>query len=168
MPRPPGMDLGPAPPDAPRTLPMGFEFRQKWSRNVGVLVGLGFMFIGGFMLAVLIKVKTWAAVVPGMFFLIGFFLFRYGKKIGVNTVRAFRHGIATEGKVASINLDTTQSVNGRHPWRLVYHFTADGEEREGILTSFDSTLAGRSTGQPLWVLYLRDDPEQCTIYPPLK
>ena len=168
MPPLPGMEIGPEPPDPPRMLPKGFEFRLKWSRNAAVLAGLGMMFITGLMFTAMIKAKIWFSVVPALFFLMGFFLFRYGRKTAVSTARAFRRGIAAEGRVASVSLDTTQSINGRNPWRLVYHFTAGEQQREGVLTSFDSTLGGRSAGQPLWVLYLADDPDQCTIYPPVK
>jgi hypothetical protein len=167
LPPPPGMDAGPEPPPPPRLLPRHFEFRQKWSRNVAVLAALGFMLISGLFLWAAIKAKSWMALVPGLFLLMGLSLFRYGRNTAVATLHAFHNGVSAEGKIAQLSLDTTQSVNGRHPWRLVYHFAVDGQQREGVITSFNSTLGERSTGQPLWVLYVKDDPEQNTIYPPV-
>ncbi len=167
MPRMPGMELGPAPPDAPRALPRHFAFRLKWSQNIGVIIGLGMLLICGVMFAAMLKAHTWLAVAPALFSLLGLLAFVSGRRDAANTLRAFRHGMAAEGRIASVAQDTTQSVNGRHPWRMVYHFTAGDQPREGVITSFDSTLASRRSGQPLWVLYMPDDPDQSTPYPPL-
>lgn len=167
MPPIPGMEIGPEPPPPPRLLPRRFEFRLKWSRNIAVICGMAFMLFGGLMLSLALKARAWFAIIPGIVFVMGFFMFRYGRQEAAGTIRAFRHGFATEGKIAGVSVDTTQSINGRHPWRLVYHFMVETQQHEGVLTSFDSTLGNRSAGQPLWVLYLRDDPEECTIYPPL-
>jgi hypothetical protein len=98
----------------------------------------------------------------------GFSMLRYGWKSASATLRAFQQGTATKGKIAGINIDTTQSINNQHPWKLIYHFTAGGQQHEGVLISWDSTIASRRTGQPLWVLYVEDDPSQCTLYPPVK
>src|SRR5579871_1191264 len=67
----PGMELGSPPPPAPRKLPWIYEFRMKWSRNFGVLIGLFFCFISGLMLYAMIKVHTLFAVVPGFFLFLG-------------------------------------------------------------------------------------------------
>jgi len=167
MPPPPGMDPGPEPPEAPRKLPDGYAFRIKWSRNVMVIIGSVFFGAGGLMLSATIAAKTWFALFPGFFCLGGFFMFLNGRKTANGILHAFRHGTAVAGEIKEVSVDTTQSINQRHPWRLVYHFPVDGQQHEGVITSFDSTLSKRSRGQPVWVLYVPDDLLQNTIYPPL-
>jgi hypothetical protein len=149
-------------------LPNGFAFRVKWSRNIMVIIGSIFFLVGGLMLAATLAAKAWIAVFPGLFCLGGFFMFLNGRKTAHGILHAFRNGIAVPGEIAEVSVDTTQSINDRHPWRLVYHFPVDGQEHEGVLTSFDSTIATRSRGQPVWVLYVPEDLEQNTLYPPLR
>jgi len=168
LPPQPGMGIGPEPPPAPRKLPKGFAFRVKWSRNIAVLGGLFCMAISSLMLFAMIKAKTWFAVVPGLFDFAGVCLFIAGRKRAVGILRAFRRGATSEGKISEVSLDTTQSVNGRHPWKLVYQFPVGEELHEGSFVSFDSVVGSRSSGQPVWVLYVPSDPTQSTLYPPVR
>ena len=39
---------------------------------------------------------------------------------------------------------------------------------EGVIVSWGGTIMARAPGQPLCVLYLPEDPEQNTAYPPFK
>ena len=168
MPRPPGMELGPPPPPVPRELPKGFAFRQRFSKNIATILGLVISIFSLLFVLAMLRAKPWVAVLPGIMFLGGFSMLRYGWKSASATLRAFRHGMATEGKVVKLRLDTSQSINNEHPWKLTYHFTAGSQQHEGVLISWDSTTGMRSTGQPLWVLYVENDPSQCTLYPPVK
>ena len=168
LPPPPGMDLGPPPPDAPRQLPKGYEFRVKWSRNLTVIFGCAFMGFAAIFCLATIMAPWWFRILPVLFFLGGVAMFRSGRRQANGVLRALRHGLAAEGKIHSLDKDTSQSINGRHPWRLVYHFTVEDQICEGILIAWDSTLSSRHIGQPLWVLYVAEDPAQNTIYPPLK
>lgn len=168
MPPPPGMELGPSPPPVPRDLPKGFAFRLLVSQNIATIVG-------GLMFAVAtpitwgtLQTKTWAASIPGLMALGGFFMLRYGLTTAGSVLRAFRKGRAAEGTIASVKLDTTQSINNQHPWKVVYHFMVEGHQHEGVLVSWDSTLISRAAGQPLWVLYVESDPTQNTVYPPYR
>ena len=85
-----------------------------------------------------------------------------------STLNAFVRGTAVEGKVVGVSQDTSQSINGQHPWKLTYHFPVGGQLHEGTVVSWDSTITACSAGQPLWVLYLLADPEQNTAYPPFR
>ncbi len=167
MPPLPGMELGSPPPAAPRALPKQYEFRVKWSSNIASLVGGLFFLVGTILFIPMVIVKTWAALFPLLFMTGGFFMFCYGRQHAAGVLKAFRDGLAVQGKIASVAMDTSQQINGRHPWRLVYHFPVSGCYQEGVLTSFDSTVGQRVSGQPLWVLYVEDDPTLSTVYPPL-
>jgi Protein of unknown function (DUF3592) len=168
MPAPIGMGLGEPPPPPVRVLPKRFEFQQRWSRNVATLAGLGMLFIASLFFLAALKARSFAALVPLFFMLIGASLFRMGWRTASGILRAFRKGVAVEGKVVEVRLDKTQSVNERHPWVMTYQFPVGEELVEGSITSFSSVLATRGGGQPLWVLYVPDDPTQNTIFPPLR
>jgi hypothetical protein len=167
MPPPPGMDIGPPPPEAPRTIPKTYAFRIRWSRNIALIIGLAFTVFGGFLTSVFFFVNKWIALIPLFFFIGGFFMARLGWKNASATLKAFRYGQAVKGKIHSVSRDTSQSVNGKHPLLLVYHFDVDGILTEGVLSSFDTTLTKRFSGEPIWVLYVKEDPTKNAIYPPL-
>lgn len=168
MPAPPGMDPGEAPPAAPRSLPKGFEFRQLWSQNVWALVGGIFFLIGMFIFLVFIFVLPMWALIPLLFIVGGAIMMHMGRKKAHGVLNAFRHGVTVQGSVSSVNLNTSQSINGRHPWVMTYLFPVGNEMLEGTLSSFSSALEDRARGQPLWVLYVENDPDQNTVYPPIR
>jgi len=168
MPAPVGMELGEPPPPPPRVLPKGFEFRQKWSRNVGTLAGCGLILIASLFFVAALKARSFAAMVPLLFMLAGVSLFWHGWRTACGILKAYRKGVVVEGEVVEVRLDKTQSINQRHPWVMTYHFPVGNELVEGSITSFNSVLGTRGGGQPLWVLYVPDDPTQNTIYPPIR
>lgn len=169
MPPRPGEGLGPPPPPVPRALPKGFAFREKWSRNLYAIVGGGFFLIGSLILVVFLVVGLLVGTPIPLFFVIaGLVMLRNGRRRAANTLNAFIRGTATEGKVVSVAHDLSQSINNEHPWKLTYHFPVGSELHAGHVISWDSTVSARSAGQPLWVLYVPNDPEQNTTYPPFK
>ena len=162
------MDLGPPPPDAPRSLPRGFAFRKRFSHNISTLLGGAFLFMGAMMILPMAKNQIWLPMLfPGFFALGGFFLMKQGISAAGKGLRAFRHGIAVQGTIASVSMDLSTRVNNKHPWKIVYHFPVNGHLREGSLVTFESTLCKR-VGQPVWVLHLPEDPDQNTLYPALR
>lgn len=167
LPPPPGMDIGPPPPAAPRKLLPRYVRRVRITSNIAVMVGAGFFMFGLLMFIPMVVNRLWAAVLPGFFMLGGGSMFRYGWRQASGVLNAFRYGRAVEGKVHRVSWDTSTTVNGEHPWKLVYVFTADNQRYEGSVTTFDATAGERSSGQPLWVLYNEADPTQSAIYPPL-
>lgn len=168
MPVPVGMGLGEPPPAVPRSLPKGFEFRQKWSQNVVAMVGGIFCAIGTLLFLVFIIVLPVGALLPFLFMTGGAFMMQFGRKKANNVLNAFRQGVAVEGSISDVQLDTTQTMNGRSPWVMTYLFQIGGAMVEGSVTSFSSALQARSKGQPLWVLYIEGDPSQNTVYPPIQ
>jgi hypothetical protein len=57
------------------------------------------------------------------------------------------------------------SINGRHPWKIQYHFTLDGEPHSGVHSTLAVPNLSQGHGQPVYVLYDRENPEDHTIYP---
>lgn len=168
MPSLPGTQLGAPPPPAPRPLPNGFAFRLLWSGNVLVIIGAMFAFIGGLLFLPMLFIIPIAALLPLFFVLLGLIFFIIGRRGAKKTLDAFLRGTAVAGHVVDVSIDYSQSVNSQHPWKLRYHFNVDGTLHEGSAVSYDSTVATRTAGQPLWVLYVPENPAQSTLYPPLK
>ena len=168
MPPPPGRELGPPPPDAPRQLPRGFALRSLLTGNVTTILGCAFLGFAVVMISAMITKPSVTLAMPLGIFLAGFFMFRHGWVTASNMLRAFRRGRAVRGEIYSLNEDKTQSINGKHPWMLIYHFLVEGQLCEGTVVCWDTTVRQRSPGQALWVLYMENDPGQSTPYPPLK
>ena len=168
MPPLPGMELGPPPPETPRELPKGFALRTRLTGNVATWVGLIFFTFGTVMAIAISFASLWATLFPGFFALGGFGMLRHGLTHASNTLRAFRFGTAVAGTVHSIGLDPNNRINDQYARKLIYHFQVGNQLHEGTLISFDSTLSTRRHGQPLWVLYLPEDPSKNTLYPPVR
>jgi len=168
MPPQPGHELPPEPPPVPRKLPAGYALRAKWWGNFIVMASLVFIFMFSLLTWAMVKQGHWVGVIFGLILVCALSFFRYGRGKAVRVLRAVRHGTAVVGEVASSGIDSSQSVNKRHPWKLVYHFTVDGHMYEGVVVSFEHTLSKRRPGQPLWIVYVPDDPNQNSLYPPVR
>jgi hypothetical protein len=170
MPPPPGMDAGPEPPPPPRALPEGFALRVSLTRNWMLLAGLGCLLVGLSMINALLEYQSFAvALLPVIFFLGGIGGIWQGMRRAAQVLDAFRNGIPVKGKVGSVRQDTQTTVNGKHPWNIVYTFESDGHHYEGKATTFDAETATRLWGgAQVWVLVVRGNPERNTVYPPIK
>lgn len=168
LPVPPGMDAGPPPPEAPRRLPKGFERKVLWTGNVFAIIGAIFLLVGLPLVVAMFFVHPLAPLIPAVHATLGFLLFRHGRGKGQRTLNAFKNGRAVQGRITEIRKDTTTTVNNRHPWLIEYQFAVDNQAIDGSITTWDSTAQDRRRGQPIWILYVESDPEQNTIYPPVK
>jgi hypothetical protein len=137
-------------------------------------VGLGFAILfGGIFIPVGIFGDDRIFLLVGVgFFLIfgsiGFGLARAGRRNAAVMLRAFEHGVAARGEIDSVDQDMSVQIDGRSPWVVRYTFQAQHREFEGKTQTFDHTAHHRLPGQPLHVLYVKEDPTQNTIYPPFK
>jgi hypothetical protein len=144
---------------------------QKWSRNPLVLGGTGMIvlgIVGALFVAFVIK-KPWFAILPLGFGALGIYVLHGGRKEAVRILAAFRNGRAVKGEVVEVLVDSPYQVKGQHPWRIVYAFKSKhGKKHRGAAITFDPNAPNRQPGQPLWVLMVDENPEQNTIYPPIK
>jgi hypothetical protein len=83
------------------------------------------------------------------------------------TLEVLRTGEAALGTIMDVYENHHISVNNRHPWVIRYRFSVLGEEREGKATTLRTPGLEQRSGQPVYILYLKDDPGQNTIYPPV-
>lgn len=169
MPPPPGMDAGPEPPPAPRTLPPGFAFRIRLSRNISSIMGLIFTGVGVIATLAAAGARSWGLLVTAPILAGGVFMLKHGLESAGRVLLAFKQGRAVKGRVASVREDRQTTINNRHPWDIVYTFTADGHTHEGKMQTYETATANRYQGTPqVWVLVVDGCPECNTLYPPIK
>ncbi len=170
----PAADI-PAPPPAPRNLPGDYVWRMLWTDGWSITAFV-FCLLGGIftVLGFSLTAAVVAAFVGVPFLLIGLpFLgagvavaaWRYRHAQQVLTV--LRTGEAVLGQIADASERTYISINNRHPWTITYRFQVAGQEQVGTATTLRAPDWRHGPGQPVYVLYLPDNPAQNTIYPPV-
>ena len=115
--------------------------------------------------------KTWVALFPALFTLGGISSLVRGISQARRTLRAFRLGEVAEGVYSYIEKDPMYAgqKGGGAPWIVKYTFQTESQKGEGTFSTIDdSARALIKVGKPVWVLYLKEDPSQSTIYPPLR
>jgi hypothetical protein len=170
-PTPPPIPDVPEPPPAPREFKSSFVWRKLFSEgwtiaaSVFVLLGVIFTLIG----IPLILVFVGIVFIPlGLLFLavgVPIIIWRYQK--AQQTLSVLRMGEPVLGNIVDITENVAVSVNGRHPWIITYRFEVGGDRYEGKTTTLRPVGFTHHAGQPMYVLYLPDDPAQNSIYPPV-
>jgi len=162
----------PEPPPPPRPFKGSFVWKQLasdgWAiaATVFVLLGFAFTLVGLPMIFVFLTGLTF--LLPGLGFLgagIAIIVWRYQQ--AQQTLNVLRMGQTTLGNITDLVQNYNVTVNGRHPWTIHYSFRAGGQEYEGKTTTLRPVGFTFQVGQPVYVLYLEDDPQQNTIYPPV-
>jgi hypothetical protein len=161
----------PGPPPAPRDFKDSFALRQLsadgWAIAAGIfaLIGAIFTLIG---IPLMLVVAGFALVPLGLLFLgvgVPILIWRYN--LAQQTLNVLRMGEPVLGSIVDIHENIAVEVNGRHPWTITYGFEVDGEEYEGQTTTLRPVGFTHQVAQPMYVLYLPDDPTQNTVYPPV-
>jgi hypothetical protein len=159
------------PPPAPRDFKNSFAWRQLisdgWAIAAGIfaLIGAIFTLIG---IPLILVVVGFAFVPLGLLFLgagVPILIWRYN--LAQQTLNVLRLGEPVMGSIVDIHENVAVEVNGRHPWTITYGFAVDGEEYEGQTTTLRPVGFTHQVAQPMYVLYLPDDPTQNTVYPPV-
>ena len=148
------------PENPPRELPKKFVRQVMLWKNTHALIGVIFMCVG---------VPIILAMGFGLIFVvIGYFLYRYGHKVGLEKIQALSNGIPAEGKIIDISRDTTQSINGQNPYIITYTFTTkSGLEQLDKVTCWDDNNMFRNHGDEIWVVYIPENPQISSPWPPM-
>jgi hypothetical protein len=152
LPALPGGNPGPRPPEPVRRLPEGYENRIKYWKNVFVLIGMLFTLC-----------FFWTIV----FAAVGIPMWIHGKRRAERKLAALGRGLATRGRITKIEVDTSEEINGRNPWRIDYEFDMPSGKASGWAHAWDPSHARRSVGDVLWIVYVRESPDQNAIWPPI-
>ena len=153
LPSLPGGNPGPRPPEPVRRLPEGYAMRVQLWKNVFVLIGVMF-----------VCVFFWTILFP----IIGAFLWIKGARDARNKLDALRTGLATRGQIKSIQLDTTQHINHRNPWRIEYTYDTPKGPLAGACTAWDPSSVQRRVGDVVWVVFVPGRHDAHAIWPPIR
>jgi hypothetical protein len=160
------------PPPAPRPIADSFAWKLVFSDGwfvagtVFTILGVIFSCVG---LAMLLAITFLIGI---LFTLLGFgflggglaaLIWRYQK--ARVTVRVLQVGQAARGEIVSVEQNYNVTVNGRNPWLVVYHFTVQGRNYQGQVSTLNSLGGHFQAGKPVSVLYLPEAPENNAIYP---
>ena len=160
LPRSINGDKGEKPSLPPRDLPKVFKQKVLLWKNTHVIIGLIFMIVG----VPLIAVFGFGL----LFAIIGYFLYKHGRRIGEEKIQAITNGVAAEGKILSVERDTSQSINGRNPFLITYTFAVKGgAEQLDKIVSWDENNLYRREGEDIWVVYIPENPEISSPWPPM-
>lgn len=149
----PGGHPGPRPPDAPRSIPARYRRRTLLWKNTFALVGAFFTVI-----------MFWSLVFP----LIGIPMWIYGHRKAKRWLEALERGTATRGRLQSVEKDLSQTINGRHPWKLAFEFDTPDGLRQGTIEAWDPVHGKRPPGEHLWVVYQPERQDHYALWPPLR
>ncbi|MEM7031896.1 MAG: DUF3592 domain-containing protein [Chloroflexota bacterium] len=163
-----------APPPIPREAPPQYIQRTMLTEGWAI-VGLVFFILGAVFtlvgLGLTLAIVTAFIGLPfcglGLLFWIGsipVLMVRYQQ---VKLMRhIFKVGQSTQGEIVAIQQNRAVRINRQYPWMIKYKFRAIGQEYQGEMTTLNPTAAHYKLGQPVYILYLEDDPRQNILYLP--
>ena len=162
-----------APPPPPRNVPRRAVWRilfsDGWTTSALVFTLLGFVFTAGglFLTGSVVAARDGLCFAGlGLLFLCGglaVLVWRY--RMCDRTVEVLREGEATLGEIVSVVQNYHVRVNGRYPWTVEYDYEVDGDLYSGKVTTLSMPDLSQHPGNPVYVLFMRDDPAQSTVYP---
>jgi hypothetical protein len=135
--------------------------------GIFLLIGAIFGFVGA---ALTIGVVTAFVGIP--FAVLGVTMFGGGAVLAVwryneaqRMAEVLKRGDAVLGKVEDVFQNMSVRVNGRNPWTVHYSYQVDGQNYGGKVTTLSRPLVAEQPGKGVYVLYLKENPAQSTIYP---
>lgn len=145
---------GQPPPPAPRLLPKSYVRAVKYTSNVMTIMGMIFTLV-----------FFWT----GIFLILGIFLWRKGIQDAEGELIPLENGVTTKGEVTGVTVDYSKNINGRHPKILEFVFMVNGQRHAGTVPNImDPIEHWRKPGDQIWVVYMPDNPELSSTWPPLK
>lgn len=156
LPPPPTLprdELGVEPPPVPRVIPAPYRRRVLYWKNVNVIIGMAFTIV-----------FCWSIIFP----IIGIPLWYFGRKKALARLEALERGQAAPARLVSVRLDSSIQMNGRSPWKILYTFDTAQGIKEGWVHAWEALHSRREEGEAFWVVYLPDDPDRNTPWPPVR
>jgi len=105
----------------------------------------------------------WSLILP----VLGVVLWIYGLKRAKRKMSPHETGETVRGRLLNVTRDTAVQKKGRHPWRMAVAYDTPKGEYVGEVEVWDPAQAARKPGDPLWVLYVKEEPDLFALWPPL-
>lgn len=146
-------ELGPKPLIAPRELPAKFVRRIKYTGNVYTMIGV--IFTVPFF---------WSVIFP----IIGIFMWRKGLRDANDELIPLQHGSIAQGEITSVEYDHSKTINGKHPLIVNFSFAVGGRTYQGNVGNiFTSINQLKQAGEPVWIVYMPENPDLSSVWPPM-
>jgi hypothetical protein len=149
----PGGDPGPEPPPVPRVIPKEYRKRVMFKKNVLVILGMVFTLV-----------FFWS----GIFLIIGIPLWIVGHKKGKRKLDALANGTPTRGRILSVAVDYSTTINNEHPWKIEFEYDTPEGTKTASTQAWDPSHQNRPVGEHIWVVYVADKLDTHAIWPPIK
>ncbi|PVW14714.1 hypothetical protein [Marixanthomonas spongiae] len=173
LPSIPGSSRQPEPPKQPRNLSFSYKIRVKYTGNALMMIGIIFMIVGLPALAISIfEIFEGLINIPFIVFslvfpVIGFFLVKKSNKNSNQKLNALQFGVPTRGVIKKVYVDTTQSINKKHPLKIEYEFDTPLKTRHDSVRVWDRANLKRPKGEHIWVVCNPENLKENNLWPPL-
>ena len=97
---------------------------------------------------------------------LGWLAMRIGLGRAERQLAALERCIAAPGELTAITVDRSEAINGRNPWLIEFAFMVSGVRRVGQVRSWAAEPAWQ-VGDAVRVVHLPDQPEVCSLWPPV-
>lgn len=96
-------------------------------------------------------------------------MWRKGLRDAQGELQPLEFGVHAKGEVTSITTDYSKKINGRSPKILEFAFTANGQKWAGTVPNImDPIEHWKRPGDQIWVVYMQDNPQISSAWPPMK
>lgn len=104
-----------------------------------------------------------------VFSVIGIFLWRKGLRDAKGELQPLEFGRHTKGEITGIKTDYSKRINDKNPKTLEFIFTANGHKWAGTVPNImDPIEHWKRPGDQIWVVYMPEDPNISSVWPPMK
>ena len=148
------IDIGPKPQMAPRKLPKKFIRRIKYFSNAYTMIGIVFT-----------VPFFWTIIFP----IIGIIFWKKGLKIAEDELIPLEHGTPVIGTITEISKDYSIKINGESPYVVKFTFEIGSKKHNGNVGNiFTDVNQLKQVNDKIWVVYMPQNPDLSSVWPPLK
>jgi hypothetical protein len=106
----------------------------------------------------------WSVIFP----IIGIFLWRKGLRDASNELIPLQHGSIAQGEITSVEYDYSKTINGKHPLTVNFSFAVGGRTYQGNVGNiFSSINQLKQAGEGVWIVYMPENPDLSSVWPPM-
>lgn len=107
----------------------------------------------------------WSVIFP----VIGIILWRKGIREAQDELLPLEQGTPVIGEISAVNIDYSKRINNRNPRTIQFTFNANGRMYAGDVPNvMDPVELWKKPGDKIWVVYMPDNPDISSVWPPLK
>lgn len=159
----------------PRKVSPEYEYKLRYKNNIFFKIGFSFLTIGlliGIIFPIVgYRIHEVLFIMIGLIFLIlfpsiGLTLLYKSYDNSNKILDAIQNGIQTSAEIIDMYFDNSIKMNGNFPFCIVYKFNIEKDTFVGKAYSKKAIMKAKKIGDIISVVYLKEEPNTNTIYPP--